>query len=457
MKIKFGVFCLYLFISFKLYAKSWEQYPKSDSDLEKNSIIQSAIKLNTEQEKLALIKFYMINGNLLKARSLLQTTTFDNNLSKTIKLRYLAIISFILEEYETTIKILEDGNLQQFFNQNKTCQLKILSEIITKKNEEALQTWRTCKEASESYSQNDLFWLRTIIQLNQTESQGLTDQIFKQTTVENLNPNFLRLYLKLALYLNKQQLIIPRFKYFGNAPFEDVILRELIGLNYYRNGNLVQAYDVLNNLNTANAELFKGNLLLVQKLFEKAYAQFKLTLLRKSNSENALERLIPLSWKLGQYKDGIDYIQKVNADDDEKIKQLTLLALFLTNDKKNISALETIQNILKLTNKGEALEVSQLKYVNKFLLKQTDQILIPLHNACTQKDGLACWLLIADGSWESFLDYIQEERNFEDKLDIIDEYTTTVLPSFKEVELIEQKHIEELDEKMIKLTKQLKS
>ncbi len=131
MKIKFGVFCLYLFISFKLYAKSWEQYPKSDSDLEKNSIIQSAIKLNTEQEKLALIKFYMINGNLLKARSLLQTTTFDNNLSKTIKLRYLAIISFILEEYETTIKILEDGNLQQFFNQNKTCQLKILSEIIT--------------------------------------------------------------------------------------------------------------------------------------------------------------------------------------------------------------------------------------------------------------------------------------------------------------------------------------
>ncbi len=64
MKIKFGVFCLYLFISFKLYAKSWEQYPKSDSDLEKNSIIQSAIKLNTEQEKLALIKFYMINGNL---------------------------------------------------------------------------------------------------------------------------------------------------------------------------------------------------------------------------------------------------------------------------------------------------------------------------------------------------------------------------------------------------------
>ena len=77
---------------------------------------------------------------------------------------------------------------------------------------------------------------------------------------------------------------------------------------------LVKAFEYIEGLSSPNSENIRGNLFLAQKKYELAYAQFKLALKRKVNSQNSLERIIPISWMLKQWKDGLEYIDKLKVD-----------------------------------------------------------------------------------------------------------------------------------------------
>src|SRR5690606_1361977 len=132
-----------------------------------------------------------------------------------------------------------------------------------------------------------------------------------------------------------QKVIIPKIPDFAPEVFQDKELRELIGFLYYREAELVKAYEFIEDLDTPNSENIKGNLYLAGKKYELAYGQFKLALNRKNNSQNALERITPVAWLLSQWEDGANYVEEIRFQDDaQRFRAKVLKTSFLTMAKK---------------------------------------------------------------------------------------------------------------------------
>ena len=429
------------------------KYPRGEEELAQNSIIKWSIDNFSHQEKLKEIKYNIINGNLDYAKILLNEADLTSNFTKTIQLRYLAIIYFIEGNYQFVLNTLSKKEMKDFSVQAKVCFMKVLSEIILDRNENAAISWRSCRDATAPYSETNLAWMQIIVDLKTSKDKNYVDKIFKKVNIDNVEERYLRIYLKLALFLNKQDKIIPRFKYFGKSPLENKVQRELIGLNYYRNGDLTKAYQLLEGIDTANSEVFKGNIFLFQKKYEQAFAQYKLALKRKSNSRNALDRLLPLSWKLNQWNEGLTFLQRVPLHPDEAIQNYTLMAAFLTMANKHNSARTYIDKIIQQTNKGEPIEVSQISVLNYLKLKDYGQIERSAASSCSSNDGMNCWILFAINSWEDLGEYTENNKLIHEKqVDL----AQRLLSSENQTPIIEdtllnQKDIEELDNSLINL------
>jgi hypothetical protein len=456
MKVLQAFFIINIFLGLSVarsQSKAKYAYPKGKAELQQNSIIQWSVENFSHQEKLKEIKFNIVNGNFDYAKILLNEADLTSNFTKTIQLRYLALIYFIEGNYQFVLNTLNKKEMKNFSVQAKVCFMKVLSEIILDRNENAAISWRACRDATSTYSETNLAWMQIIVDLKTSKDKSYVDKLFKQINIDNVEEKYLRIYLKLALFLNKQDKIIPRFKYFGKSPLENKIQRELIGLNYYRNGDLTKAYQLLEGIDTANAEVFKGNIFLFQKKYELAFAQYKLALQRKSNSRNALDRLIPLSWKLNQWNEGLTFLQRIPLHVDETIENYTLMAAYLTMANKHNSARTYINKIIQLTNKGEPIEVSQISVLNLLKLKNYDLIEDSAASSCSANDGMNCWLLFAINSWEDLGEYTETDKkihtgqvNLADRL--LNGKDTTPI---EEDTLLNQKDIQELDNDLINL------
>ncbi len=444
--------CFLLSFSLQLMAKPTKyQYPQGRETAIEGALSSTEINNFNAQSILKRAKYQIVTGNLNYAKSLLNESSLSVNLTKTVQYRYLAIINFIEGDYQKVLDTLSKPEMIEFKAQSKICILRILSLIILNRSEQAKAGWRSCRESTRPYSDSNLAWMQIIVDLKTNKDKGFIDKIFNEVAIDTIREDQLRLYLKLALFLNKQDRIIPRFKYFGNSPLENKLQRELIGLNYYRNGNLVKAYQLLKDLDSANAEVFKGNIHLSQKNYPLAYAQYKLALKRKSNSRNALNRLLPLSWKLGQWKEGIKYLQSVEVTEEDEIENNTLMAVFLTLIDKHNAANTFLRKITKLTNKAESVEVSQLKVLNHIVLNNTFEIENAAANSCASNDGLNCWLLLLMNSWEGITDKFKSDLPVHKGLvDLAEKYSATPINNpLVETKLIDQKRVEELDNNLI--------
>lgn len=400
------------------------------------------------------IKFYILSGNLEQAKIMLNQADISINLNKSIQYRYLAMIHFIEKNYTLALKYLNKPELLEINNQARTCFLRVLTYIIIDRPNIATNAWKSCREAASIYSSSDLAWMQVIVDLKTKKDQQYINKLFEQLSVQNLDAKYLRLYMKLALYLNKESQVIPSFKFLSKKVLTDDNLRELIGINYYRDGQVEKAYRVLENLDTANAEVFKGNIYLFQQKYDLAYAQFKLALKRKSNSLNAIERLLPVSWKLKQYDEGVQFLQRVEVPNSKKIENYTTMAAFLTMQNKHRAARNYLNFVMENSNQGQPIEVNQLNVLNSIYAQDDTNVESSAANNCSKRDGIHCWYIIATNVWESlFENFSRDEKIHDGSIDLVD-YYTKVEPEqlgIKENSLIEQKYIEELDNNLIKI------
>ena len=455
MRITTGIFILLMANS--LFAKPLKrgvyEYPNSRFESLNDSIVKSNYDTLKSQDFLREVKFQILNGNLDQAKTLLNKATITSNFTRPIQLRYLSLIYFIEGNYKETLDILNRIEMKDFSTLAKVCIIKVLSYIILDKKKEIKSSWKNCKDAAMNYSPSSLAWMNVLVNMKITKDVDYLDKVFKEIKIENTKEEDLSTILKLSLYLNRQGDVIPRFPYLAISVLKNPIYRELMAFNYYRDNDLVRSYHLLKPLNTANAEVYKGNLLLAQKKFELAYAQFKLALTTKSNSKNAINRLLPLAWKLEQWDDGVDFIQKTEFSKDQTIEAHTLMAAFLTMSGKHNAAKIYLNKIETMTNKSNPIEVSQLKVLNDLKSKNVDGIVENARNSCIKKNGISCWLLIAINSWDSLIEEVGTERSIHTGLkDLTKDLMSAPIddPLIDEI-LVEQKYIEELDNNLIKL------
>lgn len=452
-------FCLFgaLFVLSTIEAKTGTRfeydYPAGLQELQDSNRQKESVKEFKSIELLQSAKFLMINGELDKAKILLKEATLSNDFSKKIQLRYLAMIHFIEGNYKLAGDIYSRSDMQEYTAKSRYCTLHVITLLILNKNKQAKNEYKSCRELIITKSDSNLLWLDTLVSLKVSPDKVDTQKIFENIFVENLSGENLRVYLKLAMYLNRQNLIIPRFQYFNSDTLADPLYRELIGMNYYRNLDLVKAYQILESSDDPNAEVFKGNILLLQKRFEAAYAQYKLALIKKDNSTNSLERLIPLAWQLEQWNEGSEFIKKFKFTKAERIYELTLSSAFLTMQNENKLVEKRLKEINSLTKSGDPIEVTQLKAFNAFKLNKYTETEFNSYRSCLKKDALHCWLLYSLVNWDDATSLFQQDREIHGRdLASFSGYFESIdkTPLSEEV-FVNQKDIEELDNDLINL------
>lgn len=427
-------------------------YPKSDgSQTEAQLDRELGAKFETAK-KLALIKKDIINGDLERAKIRLLQTQYSEDFSRPIQYRYLGIIHFIEGDYKRSQEFLTKKELSDFAHQDNICLLRTLNFIILNQAANAEVSWNRCQKFL-SGKRNSIVWMRSLLDLKLEQETEKAAAPLEGISVENESVDNMRLFMKLALYLNKQEAIFPRTKYFSLEAFQNPRTRELLGLLYFRDLQIVKAYNLIEDLSTPNSENIKGNILLAQKKYELAYAQFKLALKRKNNSQNALERIAPTAWILNQWEEGAVYASRLEARPGEESSKLTLEAAFLSKAGDHKEAIKKLKTVVTSSNNSEALEVNQLYAYNALATGDLTKAALYSDKACRQQDAFSCWTRQQLLLWEDFSALIKrEDKIFDEVDDLVAKYTESFEPDpIKEQVFIDQKAIEELEDIQIEL------
>ncbi len=406
---------------------------------------------NTDVKNLIEAKTHMINGNLRLATHFLGRIHESDSKIGPVKKRYQALIYFIEGDFKKVISTLND---QDFFG-NRTfrevCLMKMFAYLALGDNKNILAINNRCQAISSDFSRNGQIWLLNLIDL-------ATKKEFKMNTRNGLTNPFLtqgtevaRIWLKMALYSNREQSI----DYFiGSLPsdaYQSRRVREIIAYAYYRLGNHEKAMSFAEDITTANSENIKGNIKLENREYELAFGHFKLALTKKANSRNAIERAIPLAWKLGQFKDGKDLLIKhVNTEFFAK------RALDIAFDIR-LGDLELARKKILLLNR-KFLENRPYKLVlmNSYISTQLDEPKNKQYfseEACQKFDGLNCWLKFQHTMWPSISKTIKREGEVFNLKDFSVESlrNRVAVKEMDETINVNQNDIEELDSKEVKI------
>jgi tetratricopeptide (TPR) repeat protein len=406
------------------------------------------------KEELKKIKYYLINGELELAKVYLQKLTFGQSKLKPIAFRYLGMIAFIEKDYQKSIKFLTYGELKNPPHFGKICGVLVLNKIILNDVKELQVNWERCRrEAMRDINETNLAWLDTLVNLKLEIRPGISRTPFKNVTLRALENVDLKILLKLAIYLNQEKMVVDQLPELLPEQLADTEVRELAGHIFFRSGKFANAYKFIEDIKSPNAENIKGNLYLLREKYEIAYAQFKLALKEKQNSQNALERMVPIAWLLGDWKAGSAYSQQLITREGTEANKLTIMAAFEMQSGKYERSRAILREIRQKSRRGNTLEVSQIGSFAALMENDPEELKVSASQACILLDMVNCWVLYQAYHWGNFPLVIRRG----DEIPYKEEWTKLTqekLPGkLSEPIYVYQQDIEELDDKLIKLIK----
>ncbi|MFA5583274.1 MAG: hypothetical protein WDA09_03590 [Bacteriovoracaceae bacterium] len=409
-------------------------------------------KIGRESKDLKKAKYFLLNGKTKEAQLHLSKLAYSNTKLKPIIYRYLAVLSFIQGKYEKSQIYLSLPELNKFPEFAKICTLQVLNQIILNKVQNLEKNWDKCQIGNaQSFRRLNLTWLDTLVKIKVDHSEGITQVPFRKVRLDALSMNDLKILLKLSIYLNQDSLLLPEVNRLKTEDFKDQELREILGHMYFRNGQFVNAYRFIEDLKTPNAETIKGNLYVLQGKYEIAYAQFRLALEMKQNSENALERLLPLSWILGDWQNGSIYTENLYADQKHIPHKLTLLTSFMIQRGEFEKAEKLLHYISQQTGRGTHLDVTQLHSFTKLMRSKVDELTKQADMSCQQYDVVNCWILFQTTHWQDFPFVVRRQGEVEHTEKWKELTSSSINTPLKEAVYVNQLDIEELDDQLVEL------
>lgn len=425
--------------------------PQEHFSLEElNRVLYRDLKIQSDQLK--RIKYHLLNGQIRLASAQLSKLAFDQTKLRPIIYRYLGILHFIDGDYEKSLDYLSKKELRYTPNYQKVCLLKTLNLIVLNYNSKLGDEWGRCKsESSKNLQENNLMWMDVLVALKTNPRPGITQIPFRQVKLAAFNTDQLKVMMKLALYLNQEKLLLTELPNLTLEQLQDPEVRELAGHIYFRSGSLAKSYRFVEDLKSPNAENIKGNLYILRNKYELAYAQFKLALEQKQNSQNALERLLPLAWLLGDWESGGQYAERILSSPETFMNKLTLTAAFLVQKGDFQDARRHLDIITERSRKGTEIDVTQLYSFIALMQNRPVETRKYANLSCTQYDLVNCWLLFQLSQWDSFTLTIRREESIVHKKNWERLITEDINEPLKEVVYVNQLDIEEMDDKELRL------
>lgn len=409
-------------------------------------------ELGRESKDLKKAKYYLLNGKTQEAELHLSKLAYSHTKLRPIIHRYLGTLAFIQGRYEKSQLYLTIPELLNFPHHSKVCTLQILNQIVLNQLKNLVENWDKCQLSNASeFKTKNVVWLDTLVKIKTDNSEDVTKKPFGLIRLDSLDLRDLKILLKLSIYLNQDKMLLPGLRFIQSEELKDHELREIVGHIYYRNGELVNAYSFIEDLKTPNAETMKGNLYVLRGKYELAYAQFKLALELKHNSENALERLLPLAWILGDWKQGSIYAENLPSDLRHKAHKLTLLTAFMVQRGEFEKAEEILHYLKTQTGQGTHLDVTQLHSFTKLMRSKPQDFAREAQMSCSQYDLVSCWLLFQNVHWQDLPFVIRRKGEIEHTQNWKSLVSNKESKPLTEKKFINQLDVEELDDQLIKL------
>jgi hypothetical protein len=429
---------------------TFETLPQGLAQGELNDLLFS--ELQEQNSDLKRVKYYLINGETGLAQVHLTKLSYTQTKLKPIINRYLGILNFIEGKFQKSLDHLNLKELQNGLHYPQICTLKVLNMVVLNKINSLEKEWEKCQLNNfNHFNSGNFIWLQTLIQMKLYPRVGLTKVPFKGIKLISMSKDDLKIFLKLALYLNQEKLIENQLSDLDVSQLEEPEVRELVGQILFRLGHLAKSFRYVEDLTSPNSENIKGNLYVLRKKYELAYAQFKLALEKKQNSQNAMERILPLAWLLGDWEEGAKITQRVIASPQTQINKMTLVAAFFAQKGDYPSAKAVIDTVISKSRKGLELDVTQLHSFVGLMQNETQVVKKQASLSCAQFDLINCWLGLQMEQWDSYPLTIRRP----DKVQIKKEWEKLtqeeINEPLQETVYINQIDIEELDDKLIKL------
>jgi hypothetical protein len=409
-------------------------------------------EIQEQNADLKKVKFYLLNGETNLAQVHLRKLSYTHTKLRPVIFRYLGMLSFIEGKFQKSYEYLSIKDLQSLPHYAKICTLKVLNQVVLNKVRTLEDEWARCQlENYAHFNSGSFIWIETLVRMKLKPMIGLTKIPFKGIKLTSLTNYELKIFLKLALYLNQEKLIEPQLSELDQMQLEDTEVRDLMGHLFFRLGSLAKSYRFIEDLNSPNAENIKGNLYILRNKFELAYAQFKLALEAKQNSQNAMERILPLAWILGDWEEGAKIAERVIASPQTQIKKMTLVSAFYTQKGDYDKAKEVLDSIASRSRKGAEIDVTQLHSFVGLMQNKPHVIRKQAALSCAQYDMVNCWLSFQMDQWDSFPLTIRRPEQIAVKKEWEKLTQEDLNQPIIETVYVNQLDIEELDDKLIQL------
>lgn len=415
-------------------------------------------------DSLLRAKFKLANGDLKFAKFYLNRIDDQKSKLAVVKKRYMAIISFIEGHFKESIAYLSDKRFDENSLYPHICLLRLINYMAINDIDSIKQEKKSCMYYTEKSSKNDQFWLDTMIKLKLNDLDGVKRNMLTDVQSTLSDDEMSRLWLKTGLYLNKQKDLLNTLSALSENSYQSKRLREIVAFMYLRSGSSSdkqKALSFVDDIDSANAENIKGSINLQNKEYELAFGHFRLALQKKQDSTNSLERAIPLSWILNQWKDGLSMLDNTtNKALDPRNKKAIKIA-FLIREKKIAEAQKEL-TLLKIDFQNEPpFEVSIMDSYVALVMRAQDKsvdkrkVEESTEKACRSFDGMSCWMALEFIQWENLGKTIKrDDEVFNDKemtLDSLKE-KKAIFP-LVETNTVDQRDIEEIESEGIELMK----
>lgn len=427
-------------ISFDITAQTRFKYPKAKSEIIQDNESLNYINNQKISAGLRKIKLEIIRGNTQKANLLLSQAKYTTDFSKTIQYRYQALSYFIDSEYRKTLEILNKKEFSLNTNYQKICAIKTFSYLAIGEYKNSKVEWKKCYNLTYFKSKSYNIWLDSFIVKREFKEKYIKET-FKKASVDSL-----KLFLKLALYLDQQSEVLKYIEFISINSLANTEIRELIAFAYYKDANVAKAFEYMDGIETSNILNVKANFLILQGKYEMAYSQFKLAYKKKKTSTNAIKRLIPLSWIYKKWDEALEY-SSLDGENLESNDIGLFQAAVLSQKNEYKSSNNLLLYRLKQKNRNSTSINSNLllafNYINleKNLLAQSFT-----EKACYQKDGLSCLFQFHFSYWDNFSKTINSSVEIV-RSDILSKYIENKLDDpLKVKQIINQRNLELLDE-----------
>ncbi len=416
-------------------------------------MIDESLKRQSDLDNLKIAKHFLIGGNLEMSKFFLDRIDQRNKALDKIRDRYLALIDFIEDRPTTSLERLGRPEYNDLKSYPHICLLRVLNQLAGPANQMLEDEMNRCKTATLSSSKNGQFWLENIQKLKFQRQGQLRGALMSDVSFLIESNEIVRIWLKTGLYFNQEELILRHLSTMPQSVYASPRARELLGLLYYRLGDEKMALEFIEGLETPNSENIRGNINLKARKYEIAFGHFQLALKLKANSLNALERSLPLAWKLEQWAEGMRLLDKLIVKEGDKKLQEALRIAFTIRQEKYEFAQDRLNALERAYQTKLPLEIELMKKNTSLKLGLKNQVKNSANRACLRFEGVSCWVAMSEGLWENFGKTLNREDHaaLSPTLSFQRYRTPQTISPLEEALSVDQKDIEELDEQRMEL------